>query len=873
MTKPISRWLLLLAFSLQPASFKLEAAQVHPIYYFGDYTARPLNVRRVTVTPLGPSAEYNGTNLSRSPIIYTAAAYPTLTNGTITISNLVAGYAYRVAFADGYSEPAITNYFGTNLTGVVSAYTNETTHIEWRNGVAVQFYGPYFGSTNIAYYINTNSSGSAVTGAELAVPSTNAGVVTITVSSNHIVGIAQQQMSVGSNTISAVTGNILALTGITASFTALSGLGTGITELPYTGLTAAARLNITNAALKAAQDATNSIPAGALTGTLPNGVFPATLPAASGANLTALTPANISAGTAPINITGNAANLTAGTTINDTYGQNIRDVRSDIWLPMANLRRAIENTNPISIVLVGDSMVGGQGPTTDETFIRNLQRQYGTNGGFSVFGGSGAWYGAWGSGGSYRTNTSGTHSGTFQPWAYGIIPSGGTADFSETVSDAFITANTIHVAWRIRSGGGTLVVKTRADPGFGETTWASINTATGTDGSSSFTNIAITPGSWQLRLQASSAEVALLNCGMWSSNSSGITFGLFYKDGEDTWADADPAGWTNWLSGFQPTIVIAQEKNTTNDFPTFLNVLSLMKRAWPTTDFIYAASQADISDATGHRQGVNWLAQEWCATNGAIFWKHEIGNTNRLLSLNYTTTGLLPHLTTAGNNYIWGKLFEDIGILRSDSRLYNPRVTPYTAGNQRTAGTNFSAYFVGDGSGLSNLTPPNVKTQSMWFMAQRNTRLNAGSPTTTAPILVPMSGAPTSRVRYGFPVLAADSDELFSFEFNNAELGGKTNITYTHYFVTTNENFWGSNQRIYVSGNTDLTIGGTRGAGAVSQHQSATGTNVWAHSWTDVALTPTWTNVHIVVVCGIATTAPTNSIFYTHSRVEAWNND
>lgn len=130
-----------------------RAAVVHASYSFSDFTTRPLNVKRVTVTPLAAGADYDGAQLSNKPLIYAVPTYYMLTNGSITISNLVVGYAYKVAFSDGFSEPAITNYFSTNITtgAVVDGNDYKTTYIQWANGVAVQIW--------FAYLSNTNSTG------------------------------------------------------------------------------------------------------------------------------------------------------------------------------------------------------------------------------------------------------------------------------------------------------------------------------------------------------------------------------------------------------------------------------------------------------------------------------------------------------------------------------------------------------------------------------------------------------------------------------------------------------------------------------------------------------------------------------------------
>lgn len=128
-----------------------RGGQINVSYTFEDYTSYPLNVSRVVLTPLAKGGEYSGAELANTPIIRTRAQYPTLTNGTITISNLVAGYAYRVEFSDSYGVNTITNYFPASLDG-------ETVDGNDYKGVIVsQTGGIVFGF----YYSSAVSSGSA----------------------------------------------------------------------------------------------------------------------------------------------------------------------------------------------------------------------------------------------------------------------------------------------------------------------------------------------------------------------------------------------------------------------------------------------------------------------------------------------------------------------------------------------------------------------------------------------------------------------------------------------------------------------------------------------------------------------------------------
>ena len=55
---------------------------------------------------------------------YSVAQYPGLTNGTLTVSNLLTGFPYSVVIT-GTRANTYTNYFPTNETGTVDASTNQ----------------------------------------------------------------------------------------------------------------------------------------------------------------------------------------------------------------------------------------------------------------------------------------------------------------------------------------------------------------------------------------------------------------------------------------------------------------------------------------------------------------------------------------------------------------------------------------------------------------------------------------------------------------------------------------------------------------------------------------------------------------------------
>ena len=82
--RKIAVWLCFLALSVAP--LPSPGQTVNATYYFTDFTTHPLNVSRVTVTPLDPGLDYTNNVLSPMPLPYSRAAYPTLTNGSIRLT-------------------------------------------------------------------------------------------------------------------------------------------------------------------------------------------------------------------------------------------------------------------------------------------------------------------------------------------------------------------------------------------------------------------------------------------------------------------------------------------------------------------------------------------------------------------------------------------------------------------------------------------------------------------------------------------------------------------------------------------------------------------------------------------------------------------
>jgi hypothetical protein len=114
-------------------------------------------------------------------------------------------------------------------------------------------------------------------------------------------------------------------------------------------------------------DNITNIPAGELTGTLPNGVFPATLPATSGVNLTNLNASNLASGTIPnARFPATLPAVSAANLTNIPAGNltgSIADARLSANVPLKN---AANNWTGKQGFTAGAAVTPAAAPSTDE---------------------------------------------------------------------------------------------------------------------------------------------------------------------------------------------------------------------------------------------------------------------------------------------------------------------------------------------------------------------------------------------------------------------------------------------------------------------------------------------------------------------------
>ena len=180
---------LCLCVALLPDAWAQSGVTVN--YSFANYSQRPTNVRRFQEWPVPPPAGLTwGTNiLLPAPINISVAAYPWMTNGYLTVSNLVAGIPYGFSVSDTIGTYAFTNYFpatdaGSNVLAsqrlalidgpyiiplVVTNLTFATNYIAWYNNY-----------TNVYQYTN-GIGGTPLAAGTNTVLSTNTGAISVNV--------------------------------------------------------------------------------------------------------------------------------------------------------------------------------------------------------------------------------------------------------------------------------------------------------------------------------------------------------------------------------------------------------------------------------------------------------------------------------------------------------------------------------------------------------------------------------------------------------------------------------------------------------------------------------------------------------------------
>ena len=153
-----------------------SAQTANAIFNVSNFVGNAVNVSRLTIMPFLPGPAYRGSFLSSYLPPYTRANTPSLTNGTVTVSNLIMDFAYTVIISDGYSTiPAQifpdSRLIGTNATINAANYVSKNVN---PNGPYAIPYLPSFSCaivSNITYQVGgspTNISNASGTNVNLS---------------------------------------------------------------------------------------------------------------------------------------------------------------------------------------------------------------------------------------------------------------------------------------------------------------------------------------------------------------------------------------------------------------------------------------------------------------------------------------------------------------------------------------------------------------------------------------------------------------------------------------------------------------------------------------------------------------------------------
>ena len=96
------------------------AQTAHFLVPFTDLGLRSNIVRSVTLTPIARTLDTAGVIRLPDPITYGVGAHPEMTNGSVTFSNRLTGYAMRFDLSTAYSVYSYTSCVPTNVTGLVN---------------------------------------------------------------------------------------------------------------------------------------------------------------------------------------------------------------------------------------------------------------------------------------------------------------------------------------------------------------------------------------------------------------------------------------------------------------------------------------------------------------------------------------------------------------------------------------------------------------------------------------------------------------------------------------------------------------------------------------------------------------------------------
>lgn len=240
---------LLIAVVLAVSVLSASAASVNAIITVSNFTSQAVNILRITVTPYLPGPAYGNRFLTPYLQPYTRANTPSLTNGIVTVNNLIMDYAYTVTIFDGNTNFSAqffpdSRLIGTNSTIYAANYVSVNVN---PNGPYAIPYLPAYSSTIVSNITFSIVGGSGAT--NVVYTNTAANFITnqiLFLNTNYLTAISPlnpTNLSAGTAAIN-ISGN--AATATLATNALFAGLATN--DIAATNLFNAAGVNMTNLA-------------------------------------------------------------------------------------------------------------------------------------------------------------------------------------------------------------------------------------------------------------------------------------------------------------------------------------------------------------------------------------------------------------------------------------------------------------------------------------------------------------------------------------------------------------------------------------------------------------------------------------------------
>jgi hypothetical protein len=469
-------------------------------------------------------------------------------------------------------------------------------------------------------------------------------------------------------------------------------------------------------------------------GTIPDARFPATLPAASGVNLTALNASNLGSGTLPaarLPALSGAASLPAGGSVlvHNPIAIPLRNFLSKLQLQGNYLRRSINGANTnftapqvVRIATFGDSMAR----LKSGVYARELWDAYGYGGNWTIAADPM----------TFQINVSGDvieHIGAtagsfdYTSWMTGeyrdVGVSGGAGTITTSKSGNTVVpsqlVDTIGVAYVVEPGAGTFKIQSAENGGaFADEVGYTSVSASGTKATAVITITKPRVSEWQIRIVGVSGRVKILHLGMENRTNGGVCF-IDISRGSESYPDyntATSAILNPVLSVLAPHLITCEFKESASDITSYIGTTvsnfntAVTSGGSPSPDWLFILT----SPSAGDDVPANAALQSYALTNGYAVWDgYTIGKDYAtMLALGWLTVGDGTHPTQSFQEFAAAAMVQDLRFFtgpaarRSDAslsnhegvknRVLNPRLDVWTGGTSFTLNTSGTSTSVAD---------------------------------------------------------------------------------------------------------------------------------------------------------------------------------